>query len=82
MQEDELFAGANPGPDLLQQRKEFSVDQDRVILGVIDRAKDLLGREPDIYHVQHRTDHGHREEEGPAGPQGFTNRSVLLLQRN
>ncbi len=39
--------------DAFQQWQEVSVHQQDVILGVIDRVKDLLGRQPHIHHVQH-----------------------------
>lgn len=42
-QEDEPFPGVDVIPDLLQQRKKLPIDQEDVILGVIDRVKDLLG---------------------------------------
>ena len=58
----ELHAGPDLRVDRLQQRQELGVDEDHVVLGVIDRVEHLLGRDPDVHRVQHRTHHRHGEE--------------------
>jgi hypothetical protein len=40
----------------------MAYDQNDVIIGVIDRVKNLLGRKADVHGMQHRAHHWHREE--------------------
>ena len=45
-----------------EERQEFGVDEDHVVLGVVDRVEHLLGRDPDVHRVQHRAHHRHGEK--------------------
>ena len=44
-----------------QQRDERGVDDDAAVLGVVDDVGQLLGREPDVERVQHRSHGGDGE---------------------
>ena len=47
--------------DARQQRNERGVDDDAAVLGVVDDVGQLLGREPDVQRVQHRSHAGDGE---------------------
>ncbi len=40
--------------DLLDQR---SIEKDDAIVGMIEHERGLIGKEPDVHRVEHRTDH-------------------------
>ena len=61
-QQHDLLARCDAAPELLDEGQEVAVDQNYVVLGVIDRVQDLLGREARVDVAQHRAHHGHRKE--------------------
>ena len=58
----ESHTGTDPLANALEQRQEFGVDQDHVVLRVIDRVQDLVRRDPHVDRVQHRAHHRDGEE--------------------
>ncbi len=54
---DGLALVANPG----EQRRDRTVDDDDLVLGVVDHVGQLLGEQPDVEGVQHSPHGGNRQ---------------------